>query len=258
MLAFSIRRCCFAAAVFGALACHNAPAHKPAEMSGASQTHDADGGGPEDEDAGSSRSVSVGNTKRPEAGAGGRAAVSSSAAGKGGAGKDGAAGKASAGAGGVVSAQAGAGGVAGSQGGAGGAESDGDGEAGAGAEPEDDGKDVAGSDAPAPMGGAGGTGGARNPLDVLWDLARMTPQGMGAEVIRRYLEALGSGDAPAASTAEFLRAIDAEAHCSDNRFNSQCIAACQTVARTCGVCLLNEDCRTTMLDVCGAASLQCR
>ena len=253
MLAFSIRRCCIAA-LFGVLACHNAPPNKPAQMSGASEMDDADGGEPEDEDAGSSRPVSVGNTRRPEAGAGGRAAAASNAAGKGGAG-----GKGAAGAGGAVSAHAGAGGASGSQAGAGGNKSDdGDGEAGSGAEPDDNDKDKAGSDAPTPMGGAGGTGGARNPLDVLWDLARMTPQGMGADVIRRYLEALGSGDAPAASTAEFLRAIDAEAHCSENLLSTQCLAACQTVARTCAVCLVNEDCRAALLDVCGVGALACR
>jgi hypothetical protein len=49
------------------------------------------------------------------------------------------------------------------------------------------------------------------------------------------LDALASGDTPAASIEEFLHSIDTEAHCS-----------------------VNEDCREALLSVCGVAALNRR
>ena len=252
MLSTRIRTCGIAV-LLGVWGCHEGPAPKPAQMGSATRTEDADAGGREDEDAGADRHVTVGRV-----GAGGVGGAGS--AGRSGAAGGGAVGKAGAAAGGDASTQAGAraragaGGAADSQAGAGGdASADDDGEGGD--EPDD--ADMAGAEAPSPMAGAGGGSAGRDPLGVLWDLARRTPQGMNAEIIRRYLEALESGDMPAASIEDFLRSIDAEAHCSEG-ISAQCVAACQVVQRTCGVCLVNDDCREALLSVCGVAAVNCR
>lgn len=246
--------------------CHEGPAPQPAQTESPSHARDADGGRPhaEDEDAGSDHHVSVGSaTKHAEAGSGGRsgsgAAGKISAAGQGGtaagngSAADGGRGT-SAGAGAEGGARAGAGGMAAPQAGAS-SDADHAGEGGSDAEPDDP-DDQPGSGAPAPTGGAGGAG-ARDPINVIWDLARQTPQGMNAEIIRKYLEALGSGDMPAQSIIDFLHSVDAEAHCTQ-AISTQCIAACEVVGRACAACLVAEDCRSTLRDVCGPASVACR
>jgi hypothetical protein len=94
-----------------------------------------------------------------------------------------------------------------------------------------------------------------DPIGVLIDLARRTPQGKTADTIDRFLEALQKGDAPASSIRGFLLAIDEEIDCRMNPLATECLAACQAVSTTCVVCVLDEQCRTALLDICGLSAL---
>jgi hypothetical protein len=94
-----------------------------------------------------------------------------------------------------------------------------------------------------------------NPFGVLGDLAQRTAGGKTAATIDQFLETLANGDAPAASIREFLLAIDDEIDCVMNPFATECLAACQAVSTTCAVCVFDEMCRTTMLEICGYSAL---
>lgn len=104
-----------------------------------------------------------------------------------------------------------------------------------------------------------GDGGARpeveDPIGVLTGLAGRTPQAKTAVTINRFLEALRDGDAPASSIREFLETIDEEIDCQQNPFATECLAACQAVSTTCVVCVLDDECRASLLDICGVSAL---
>lgn len=255
MLAFATRIGCVAGLLCLA-ACENSPASGPKQhTSSNTQSDEADGGKDRDdqEDAGDHRISTGGAGKHADqpapdsSKAGGAGGSGGHAAGKGGSSdmkdeKGGAGGEQHA------SGDAGRGGEGGARAddmhaGAGGADDGGDSDMGSG-----------GAAAPSgmPMGGAPST---QDAVNVLWQWLGQTPQGMAADVIRKYLDALGSGDAPASSIDDFLHAIDDQAHCTQG-ISEQCLAACQVVARSCGVCLLDEDCRNELVHVCGV--LTCR
>jgi hypothetical protein len=94
-----------------------------------------------------------------------------------------------------------------------------------------------------------------NPDDVLTELGRRSPGTRTAETINKFLEALAKGDTPASSINDFLMTIDSEVDCGMNPWATECLAACQTVSTVCYICVLNEECRTTMLGVCGVTAL---
>jgi hypothetical protein len=94
-----------------------------------------------------------------------------------------------------------------------------------------------------------------DPFGVLDGLAERTAGGKTAVTIKQFIEALGKGDAPAANIQEFLLAIDAEVDCKKNRAATECVAACQAVGSTCAMCVFDEPCRNTLLDICGYAAL---
>jgi hypothetical protein len=251
MLSLATRIGC-AAVFLCLLACENSPAPPPKHTSSDTRSDEADGGSAEqdDRDAGDDQKVTTGaagksadkpasSPAKPAAGTGG---AGGHAAGKGGSDT-----KGEAGVGGEprVNGEAG-------RGGEGGTPAD-DTHAGEGGDDDDIGN--AGAAAPSgnpPVGGAAST---QDAIAVLWQLLGQTPQGMAADVIRKYLEALGSGDTPASSIEDFLRAIDDQAHCTQG-ISQQCLAACQVVARSCGVCLIDENCRNELVQVCGV--LSCR
>lgn len=112
---------------------------------------------------------------------------------------------------------------------------------------------------PAPGDAAVGDAAARptvdNPFGVLGDLAQRTAGGKTAATIDQFLETLAQGEAPATSINEFLVAIDDEMDCVMNPFATECLAACQAVSTTCAVCVFDETCRTTMLEICGYSAL---
>jgi hypothetical protein len=257
MLALAKRIGC-TAGLLCLLACDNSPASPPKHTSGDTRSDDADGGSDrdhddDDRDAGDDHRISTGaagkSSDKPAASSSKPAAGGSGGAGGHAAGKGGSDMKAEGGAGGEKHANdaghGGEGGVAGeeNQGGAGGS--------------DDQSSDTGGGGAAAPDGmqPQAGAPSTQDAIAILWQLLGQTPQGMAADVIRKYLEALGSGDAPASSIEGFLRAIDDQAHC-DQGISEQCLAACQVVARSCGVCLIDEDCRNEMVKVCGV--LTCR
>ena len=255
MLAFATRIGCMAGLLCLA-ACENSQPSGPKHTSSNTQSDEADGGKDrgDQEDAGDDHRISTSGADKqadkPAAdsskGTGGTGGMGGHAAGKGGGSdmKD-----EKGGAGGEQHAKDDAGG-----GGEGGASAD-DMHAGAGGGDGDD-SDMGGGGAAAPSGmPAGGAPSTQDAINVLWQLVGQTPQGMAADVIRKYLDALGSGDAPASSIEDFLHAIDDQAHCTQS-VSEQCLAACQVVARSCGVCLVNEDCRNELVQVCGV--LTCR
>ena len=94
-----------------------------------------------------------------------------------------------------------------------------------------------------------------NPFGVLGDLAQRTAGGKTAATINKFLETLAQGEAPAMSIREFLLAVDEEMDCVMNPFATECLAACQAVSTTCAVCVFDEMCRTTMLEICGYSAL---
>lgn len=94
-----------------------------------------------------------------------------------------------------------------------------------------------------------------NPTGVLEGLARRSTGARTAMTINRFLETIATGDAPAASIKEFLETINEEMMCEMNPFATECLAACQAVSTTCWVCVLDEGCRTSLLDICGYAAL---
>ncbi|HET8932853.1 MAG TPA: hypothetical protein VFN67_05415 [Polyangiales bacterium] len=94
-----------------------------------------------------------------------------------------------------------------------------------------------------------------NPIGVLEGLASRSPGGRTATTINRFLETIAKGDAPAASIKEFLVTINDEMMCEMNPFATECLAACQAVSTTCWVCVLDEPCRTSLLDICGYSAL---
>jgi hypothetical protein len=243
------------------LACDNSPASPPKHTSGDTRSDEADGGSDrdhddDDRDAGEDHRISTGaagkSSDKPASSSAKPASSGSGGIGGHGqtAGKAGSNMKEEAGAGGEKRANGDAG-----HGGEGGAAGD-DNRAGAGGS-DDQPSDMssAGAAAPGDMQPQAGAPSTQDAIAILWQLLGQTPQGMAADVIRKYLEALGSGDAPASSIEGFLRAIDDQAHC-DQGISEQCLAACQVVARSCGVCLIDEDCRNEMVKVCGV--LTCR
>jgi hypothetical protein len=94
-----------------------------------------------------------------------------------------------------------------------------------------------------------------DPIGVLGDLANRTAGDKTAATINKFLETLAEGEAPAESIREFLLAVDDEIDCKKNIFATECLAACQAVSTTCYVCILNTDCRSTLLDICGVTAL---
>lgn len=94
-----------------------------------------------------------------------------------------------------------------------------------------------------------------NPTGVLGDLANRTAGGKTAATITQFLETLSQGEAPSTSIREFLLAIDDEMDCVMNPFATECLAACQAVSTTCGVCVFDQMCRATMLEICGYSAL---
>ena len=94
-----------------------------------------------------------------------------------------------------------------------------------------------------------------NPIGVLEGLASRSPGGRTATTINRFLETIAKGDAPASSIKEFLVTINEEMMCEKNPFATECLAACQAVSTTCWVCVLDEPCRTSLLDICGYSAL---
>lgn len=94
-----------------------------------------------------------------------------------------------------------------------------------------------------------------NPTGVLEGLARRSTGARTAATITRFLETIATGDAPAPSIKEFLETINEEMMCEMNPFATECLAACQAVSTTCWVCVLDEGCRASLLDICGYAAL---
>lgn len=107
----------------------------------------------------------------------------------------------------------------------------------------------------AAVGDAGPRPTVDNPFGVLGDLANRTAGGKTAATINQFLETLAQGEAPATSIREFLTAIDDEIDCVMNPFATECLAACQAVSTTCAVCVFDEMCRMTMLEICGYSAL---
>lgn len=107
----------------------------------------------------------------------------------------------------------------------------------------------------AAVGDAGPRPTVDNPLGVLGDLANRTAGGKTAATINQFLETLAQGEAPAMSIREFLTAIDDEIDCVMNPFATECLAACQAVSTTCAVCVFDQMCRSTMLEICGYSAL---
>lgn len=261
MLGFKTRLVCGAALVF-VLGCGDEAPSKP--ITG-TKTHADDADGGEDHghnDVVTNHPMAVGNagshgSDKPDNDAGmedhAKDMPAKPTPDKGKAGSGGAASsdKSHGGTGGSKSADKNEGGVGGNAAGQGGAGGSGDDQGDDGDKGDDKGDD--GSQAGA---GAAGSGGMRDPLDVLRDLAKRTPQGMAAEVIRRFLNDLGSGDTPASSIQDFLHSIDEEAHCTQ-MISQECLAACSVVTRTCGVCVLDMDCRSELQKVCGLGALAC-
>ena len=97
--------------------------------------------------------------------------------------------------------------------------------------------------------------GADDPITDLEELARMAPSSRTAATIDQFLMTLRDGDAPASSITEFLTAINDEVDCKMNPLAYECITACGAVGTTCALCILEEECRMTMLEICGLASL---
>jgi hypothetical protein len=100
-----------------------------------------------------------------------------------------------------------------------------------------------------------GTGDAGSPIGNLEDLAKKSPSGRTQATINKFLMTLGSGDAPASSIKEFLTSINDEVNCKMNPLSYECLTACQAVGTTCALCILEDDCRMTMLDICGVTAL---
>jgi hypothetical protein len=121
----------------------------------------------------------------------------------------------------------------------------------------DAGQPDAGAQEPVADGGldAGARPMVDNPIGVLEGLASRSPGGRTATTINRFLETIAKGDAPAASIKEFLVTINDEMMCEMNPFATECLAACQAVSTTCWVCVLDEPCRTSLLDICGYSAL---
>lgn len=258
MLAFATRIGCVAGLLCLA-ACDNSPASGPKQhTSSNTQSDEADGGKDRDDqdDAGDDHRISTGSAGKH---ADKPASDSSKAGGSGGSGGSGGHAAGKGGDADMKDEKGGAGGEEHANGDAGhggeGATAADDMHAGAGGGDDGDSdKGSGGAAAPSgmPMGGAPST---QDSINILWQWLGQTPQGMAADVIRKYLDALGSGDAPASSIDDFLHAIDDQAHCTQG-VSEQCLAACQVVARSCGVCLLDEDCRGELVKVCGV--LTCR
>jgi hypothetical protein len=125
------------------------------------------------------------------------------------------------------------------------------------ADKADAGPPDAGAQEPTPDGGldAGARPMVDNPIGVLEGLASRSTTARTANTINRFLETIAKGDAPAASIKEFLVTINDEMMCEMNPFATECLAACQAVSTTCWVCVLDEPCRTSLLDICGYAAL---
>lgn len=102
---------------------------------------------------------------------------------------------------------------------------------------------------------AGDAGDAGDPIGNLEDLAKMSPSERTTATINKFLMTLSEGDAPASSIKEFLNAINDEVDCKMNPLTYECLTACQAVGTTCALCILEEECRQTMLDICGVTAL---
>ena len=96
---------------------------------------------------------------------------------------------------------------------------------------------------------------AGNPISNLEELAKMSPSARTTATINKFLTTLSMGDAPASSIKEFLNSINAEVDCKKNPLAYECITACQAVGTTCALCILEDECRMTMLDICGVTAL---
>jgi hypothetical protein len=99
-------------------------------------------------------------------------------------------------------------------------------------------------------------GDAGDPIGSLEDLAKMSPSARTTATINKFLTTLSEGDAPASSIKEFLTSINAEVDCKMNGFSYECLTACEAVSTTCALCVLEDECRMTMLDICGVAALR--
>jgi hypothetical protein len=107
----------------------------------------------------------------------------------------------------------------------------------AGAQPVDAGKD------------------AGDPIRNLEELSKMTPSARITATTQKFLKTLSEGEAPASSIKEFLTGINDEVDCKMNPLAYECITACQAVGTTCALCILEDECRMTMLDICGVTAL---
>jgi len=94
---------------------------------------------------------------------------------------------------------------------------------------------------------------AGHPIDNLGD--PVSAPAKAGETIDKFLMKLGQGNAPASSITGFLTDINTEVDCKMHPFATECLTACQAVGTTCALCILNEECRTTLLDVCGVTAL---
>jgi hypothetical protein len=112
------------------------------------------------------------------------------------------------------------------------------------------------ADAGPKMGAAGATAtDAGDPIGNLEELSKMSPSARTSATIDKFLTTLSEGDAPASSIKEFLTSINEEVNCKMNPFAYECLTACQAVGTTCALCILDAECRMTMLDICGVSAL---
>ena len=96
---------------------------------------------------------------------------------------------------------------------------------------------------------------AGDPIGNLETLSKMSPSARTSATIDKFLTTLSEGDAPASSIKEFLTSINEEVDCKMNPFAYECLTACQAVGTTCALCILEQECRTTLLDICGVTAL---
>lgn len=96
---------------------------------------------------------------------------------------------------------------------------------------------------------------AGDPIGNLEELAKKSPSERTSATINKFLTTLSEGDAPASSIKEFLTSINEEVNCKMNPLAYECLTACQAVGTTCALCILEEECRMTMLDICGVTAL---